>query len=63
MTPTTQRNTDMSSTTETEPKGKKTIRRTVRGSICGFIGRTNWINFGEAFDDHAEMLAAQWLAD
>lgn len=41
--------------------GKRTIRRTVRGSLCGYIGRTFWINFGEAFEPHAEHLAQQFL--
>jgi len=45
------------------PTGKKTVRRTVRGSLCGYIGREFWINFGEAFDNHAESLAAAWLEE
>lgn len=44
-----------------EPKGKKTVRRTVRGSLIGYIGRTQWINFGEAFDPCAEDRAQEWL--
>lgn len=43
--------------------GKCTIRRTVRGSLLGFIGRHLWANFGEAFDPAAERRAAEWLAE
>lgn len=42
--------------------GKRTIRRTVRGSLLGFIGSNFWANFGEAFDPAAERRAADWLA-
>lgn len=44
------------------PKGKRTVRRTVRGSLVGYIGRVQWINLGEAFDPAAENRAAEWLA-
>ena len=47
----------------TSPAGKRTIRRTVRGSLLGFIGRHLWANFGEAFDPAAERRAAEWLAE
>jgi len=40
---------------------KRSIRRTVRGSICGYVGRSFWINFGECGDWHAEQMAAEWL--
>lgn len=43
------------------PKGKRTVRRTVRGSLIGYIGRTQWEVFGEAFDPAAEDRAAKWL--
>lgn len=47
----------------TEPlKGKKTIRRTVRGSICGYIGGKFWINFGEAFEPGVQDRADEWVA-
>ena len=42
------------------PKGKRTIRETVSGSICGYIGRKFWINFGDRFNDHAIELANAW---
>lgn len=41
--------------------GKRSIRRTVRGSLCGYVGRRFWANFGEAFDPAAERRAAEWL--
>ena len=44
-----------------EPKGKRIIRRTVRGSLCGYIGRKFWINFGEAFDHAAQQRAEEWV--
>lgn len=44
-----------------EPTGKRTIRITVRGSIMGYIGRTQWINFGERSDPAAEDRAETWL--
>ena len=43
-----------------EPKGKKTIRRTVRGSICGYIGGKFWINFGEVFEPGVQDRADEW---
>lgn len=46
--------------TETIPTGKRSVRRTVAGSLCGYIGRTFWINFGEAFDPHAQKIAEEW---
>lgn len=46
----------------TEPKGKRTIRRTVRGSLIGYIGRIQWVNFGEVFDPCAEDRASEWLS-
>lgn len=45
----------------TQPTGKRTIRRTVRGSLMGYIGRVQWINFGEAFDPCAEDRASEWV--
>lgn len=42
--------------------GKRRIRRTVRGSLCGYVGRSLWANFGDAFDPAAERRAAAWLA-
>jgi len=43
------------------PKGKKSIRRTVRGSVCGYISGKMWINFGEWFDPYAQSIAQKWL--
>jgi hypothetical protein len=45
------------------PKGKRTIRTTVRGSIVGYIGKLNWETFGERNDPAAESRAAEWLAE
>ena len=42
--------------------GKRTLRRTVRGSLMGYVGRSLWANFGEVFDPAAESRAAAWLA-
>lgn len=42
--------------------GKRSIRRTVRGSLCGYLGRHLWANFGEVHDPAAERRAAAWLA-
>ena len=42
-------------------KGKKTIRRTIRGNLMGFIGRHFWINFGDAHDPNANRMAQEWL--
>ena len=42
--------------------GKRTIRRTVRGSLIGYVGRSLWANFGETFDPAAERRATDWLA-
>jgi hypothetical protein len=50
--------TDM---TIAEPKGKKTLRRTVRGSLCGYIGGKLWINFGEVFEVGTQDRADEWL--
>lgn len=44
------------------PKGKRTIRRTVAGSLVGYVGRHMWANFGEAFDPAAEDRANRWRA-
>jgi hypothetical protein len=49
-------------TSPTEPKGKRTVRRTVRGSLIGYIGKTQWEYFGEAFDPAAEERARAWLS-
>ncbi len=43
------------------PKGKKTIRRTGRGSVCGYVGGKFWINFGDWFDPWAQSLAQKWI--
>lgn len=43
------------------PKGKRSIRRTVRGSLFGYIGRTQWECFGDAFDPAAQARAEEWL--
>lgn len=42
------------------PKGKRTLRETVAGSICGYVGRRFWINFGDRFDYHAIETANKW---
>jgi hypothetical protein len=44
-----------------QPKGKRSIRITVRGSIMGYIGRSCWINFGERSDPAAYERAQEWL--
>lgn len=41
--------------------GNRTIRRTVRGGLIGYVGRSLWANFGEVFDPAAERRAADWL--
>lgn len=45
------------------PKGKKSIRRTVRGSVCGYIGGRFWMSFGEWDDYWAQKLAQRWLEE
>lgn len=45
------------------PEGKRTIRVTVRGSIVGYVGKINWLTFGERNDPAAEARAAEWLAE
>lgn len=47
---------------ETEPKGKKSVRITVAGSVVGYIAGKFWISFGERSDPHAFTLANEWLA-
>jgi len=44
-----------------QPKGKRTIRITVRGSVMGYIGRKRWENFGERSDPAAHDRAQEWL--
>ena len=39
--------------------GKRTIRRTVRGSRIGYVGRSLW---AKVHDPAAERRAADWLA-
>ena len=41
--------------------GKKTIRITVRGSVCGYISGKLWANFGERSDHTAHERANEWL--
>ena len=45
------------------PSGKRTVRRTVRGSLNGYVGRKFWCCFGEAFDSAANARAALFLAN
>lgn len=50
--------------TET-PKGKRTVCRTIRGSLQGYIGRTKWEDINgrgvEPFSDQEKKAAAAWL--
>jgi hypothetical protein len=48
--------------TEQVPAGKRTIRRTVHGSIQGYVGGRFWCNFGDAYDTCAEADANDWVA-
>lgn len=50
-------------TDEQQPEGKRTIRYTVRGSIVGYIGRRNWMTFGERFEPGAEAAADAWVKE
>ena len=43
------------------PEGKRTIRRTVRGSIMGYINGKFWVNLGDCYDPNAEADAEVWL--
>ena len=47
---------------EQVPAGKRTLRRTVYGSIQGYVGRKFWCNFGDAYDPCAEADAKAWEA-
>ena len=49
-------------TNETTPKGKRTVRTTVRGSVNGYIGGRFWVSFGERDNPHTDTLAAEFLA-
>jgi hypothetical protein len=46
-----------------QPKGKRSIRITVRGSVNGYIGRTMWVCFGERYDPNAHDRAEAWLSE
>jgi hypothetical protein len=48
--------------TETTPKGKRTIRTTVRGSVNGYIGGKFWVSLGERDNPHTDTLADDFLA-
>ena len=43
------------------PAGKRTLRRTVRGSLNGYVGGKFWCNFGDMFDSWAESQAQAWV--
>ena len=43
------------------PKGKRSLRVTVRGSVMGYIGKTSWECFGERGDPAAEARANEWV--
>lgn len=43
------------------PAGKKSLRRTVRGSLIGYISGKPWINFGNWDDPWAQSLGQKWL--
>lgn len=49
--------------TNETPKGKRTIRRTVAGSIVGYVAGKLWINFGDSFDPYAEGKAKEWVEE
>ena len=48
---------------EKMPEGKRSLRRSVRGNLNGYIGATFWINFGASYDPHAEAKASAWLIE
>lgn len=43
------------------PQGKRTVRRTVRGSMIGYIGRVQWENLGDAFEPYTDEKIAKFL--
>lgn len=50
----------------TEPKGKRTVRRSASGGLFGYIGRTKWqpINVCgiDDFSKSEEIAASAWIA-
>lgn len=44
------------------PAGKRSVRRSVRGSLIGYVAGRMWTNFGDAFDGEAQRRAEAWLA-
>jgi hypothetical protein len=49
-------------TEEATPKGKRTIRTTVRGSVNGYIGGKFWVSLGERDNPHTDTLVEKFLA-
>jgi len=47
--------------TET-PKGKRTVRTTVRGTVNGYIGKVLWECLGERSDPETEVRVQEFLA-
>ncbi len=47
---------------QNEPKGKRSIRETVAGNVCGYIGGKFWVNLGDRFSKQTARDAAEWLA-
>jgi hypothetical protein len=43
------------------PAGKRALRRTVYGTLNGYVGGKFWCNFGDAHDNWAEREANEWL--
>lgn len=48
--------------TEAAPKGKRTIRTTVRGSVNGYIAGKFWVSLGERGTAACEERIAEFLA-
>lgn len=38
-------------------------KRTVRGTVTGYVGRTSWEVFGEVSDPASHCRAAEWLKE
>lgn len=48
-------------TAETIPEGKRTVRKTVRGSVIAYVGGKFWANLGEADTPHTDTRIAEFL--
>lgn len=48
----------------TEPKGKRTVRRNIYGTLQGYIGRTPWeeFGFGDVSPAGEQARADAWVA-